>query len=609
MNKTPMRHIDKLSLFADSEYAFISPAAHYGLELEDLVLTLDKTMTPFGKRLLKSWLYHPLKDAEAIKKRQEAVTLLRDNERITENLSRLLSHIPDIEKCIYRISSDVAQARDMIALRNTLTRIPEIKSSVVTLSERNFLFSIKDLPGLTALLDSAIDPNAPLTNSEGKLIKKGFNKELDELRDIQENGQEWLKNFQEREIKRSGINSLKVGFNSVFGYYIVISNSNLPHVPQDYIRKQTLVNAERFITPELKEFEVKMLTAQEKIFSIEQSLLKKLQQQVLDVSIDLHTLCQNIATIDALYSFCILSKLPGYIIPSITNGTEINIANGRHPVVEARLDANFVPNDILLDCTDNHLLMITGPNMAGKSTYIRQVAILSIMAQAGSYIPASQATIGIIDKIFTRIGAHDDISKGQSTFMVEMSQTAEILNNLSARSLVILDEVGRGTSTYDGLSLAWAIAEFLAKHKVRTLFATHFHELTVLADGKNGIKNYNIAVKEWKDEIIFLHKITAGGCDDSFGIYVAKLAGIPKEVIKRGSEILTQLELSGAINEKITQKEGRKEVQLSLFAQGAKDAAGEEIKQALKDIDINALSPIEALNKINEWKKLIDDRK
>jgi len=604
MHHSPMRHIDKISLYLDTDFMFISPAACYGLELEELIKTLERTLTPMGRRAFRYWIYHPLKSASSIRQRQAAVTLLKDNQHITTEIGRLLNHIPDMERSISRVSSGIAQGKDMLSLRSTLLRLPEIKKIISPLAEKNMLFSILDIPELRELLEKAINPDVPISNPEGKIIKAGYNSELDALRDIKENGREWLKKLQESEIKRSGINSLKIGFNKVFGYYIVISKANLHLVPSDYTRKQTLVNAERYITPQLKEFEERMLTSEEKILAIEHQLLQDLQKEILDKSKELHTVASSIATLDVLYSLSLLALSPGYIAPEITEETAITIKDGRHPVVEHVIEEPFIPNDTITDCEENHLLIITGPNMAGKSTYIRQNAILVIMAQIGSYIPATSARIGIVDKVFTRIGAHDEITKGQSTFMVEMSETAGILNNLSPRSLVVVDEIGRGTSTYDGLSLAWAVAEYLEKNKVRTLFATHFHELTALSEKHKGVKNYNVSVKEWKDEIVFLHKIVPGGCDDSYGIYVAKLAGIPKEVIKRGSEILTRLELSGNLQDKIRKK---KEVQLTLFSgKTEEDKLARDIKQDILTTDINKLSPIDALNKIQEWKEMLD---
>lgn len=604
MNRMPMRHIDSISLYLDSEYVFISPAAYYGLELEELFKVLDRTLCPLGKRCLKDWMYHPLKTKETILQRQEAVTLLRENPKTQQELHRLLHAIPDIEKSLSRISCGYAPARDLLALRIALSRLPDIQKATFALAQKNPLFNVEDLPAIRKLLIDSINPDMPLSNPEGKIINKGYNQELDSLRDIQENGRQWLKNLQAREIKRTGISSLKIGFTSVFGYYIEITRSNLDSVPPDYIRRQTLTNAERFILPELKEFEEKMFSAEDNVLKIEKQILEDIHRQILDNSSLIHVFSAKIALLDALYSLTLLSLSPGYVAPSISEDTSINITDGRHPVVEQVITEPFTPNDTLLDDNENHLIIITGPNMSGKSTYIRQTAILVIMAQMGSYIPAKEAGIGLVDKIFTRIGAHDEILKGQSTFMVEMSETAGILNNLSARSLIILDEIGRGTSTFDGLSLAWAIAEYLQKHKIRTLFATHFHELTVLAQDLPGVKNYNVAIKEWNDEIVFLHKIIPGSTDESYGIYVAKIAGIPQEVIARSRHILTRLELSGKLHDKIRGQAGQ-ESQLSLFA-NPDEPVLEEIKEELEDLDINSLSGLSALNKLQKWKEKME---
>jgi DNA mismatch repair protein MutS len=604
MNRQPMRHIDKISLYSDNDFVFISPAACHGLNLSELIKSIDHTITPLGKRKIRDWVYHPLKNKNAILQRQEAIALLKDNIPIQQELNQLLRNMPDIEKNISRLSCGYTHAKDFLALRNALIRIPQIQKAIQPLSWKSPLFVTQDLPVLRQLIENAINPDIPLSKPEGKIIRPGFNKELDSLRDIQENHRLWLKNLQTEEIKRTKINSLKIGYNRVFGYYIEISKANLHLAPQDYIRKQTLVNAERFITPGLKEFEEKMLTAEENVLKIETQILKSLHKEILDNSHPLHVFSSNIAALDVIYSMSILAQKQNYTAPQITQTHEIIIKDGRHPVVEHTCENPFVPNDTLLDCEQNHLLIITGPNMAGKSTYIRQTALLVIMAQTGSFIPAASANIGIVDKVFTRIGAHDEISKGKSTFMVEMSETAEILNNLSPRSLVILDEIGRGTSTYDGLSLAWAIAEYLQKHKTRALFATHFHELTVLADEFSGVKNYNIAVKEWKDEIVFLHKIIPGGTDDSYGIYVAKLAGIPKEVLTRAKKILTRLEIHGNLQEKI-RKQNKAESQMLLFNQD-KDLVAEKLKNEIEKVDVNSLSPLAALNKIQEWKDLLE---
>lgn len=605
MNRQPMRHIDKISLYADSDFVFISPAAVYGLELEELFKTIDHTLTPLGRRCLKDWLYHPLRTKTLILQRQEAVTLLKDNPRIQQELSRLLRNIPDIEKNLSRISCGDAGPKDLFALRNTLIRLPEIQKTILPLAQKNPLFIMEDIPQIRELLIAAINPDPPLSNPEGEIINHGFHSELDSLRDIQENGRQWIKNLQAQEIKRSGINSLKIGYNQVFGYYIEVTRANLNSVPGDYIRKQTLANAERFVTPELKEIEEKMLTAEEKILKIEKEIIQDLYKKILDNSSYLHNYSAKLATLDALNSLTVVSSSCNYVLPQISEDSKIIIQDGRHPVVERMLNAPFIPNDTLLDCENNHLIIITGPNMSGKSTYIRQNAILVILAQMGSFIPAKNAEIGIVDKIFTRIGAHDEISKGQSTFMVEMSETAGILNNLSSRSLIILDEIGRGTSTYDGLSLAWAIAQYLQKKKVRTLFATHFHELTVLAQDYPGVKNYNVAVKEWNDEVVFLHKIIPGSTDDSYGIYVAKLAGIPKEVIQQASQILSRLELSGKLHDKI-RKEYPKDSQIFMFRDNNGGQILKEIKEEINSLDVNSINPIQALNKIQEWKEKIN---
>jgi len=612
MNNQPLRHVDKISLYTDHDYVFISPAARLGLELDTLIKTIDATSTALGKRLLRHWINHPLKQPDVILRRQTAIELLKKHPQIQADLQTRMSKISDLEKNLSRLSCGYTHAKDLLAIRNALTLLPEIIDLIESLRLQNPLFTLEDIPDLRQYLFKSINDAVPLSHPEGKIIKHGYNAELDSLRNIQENGREWLRNFQEQEIKRTGINSLKVGFNKVFGYYIEITNTNLKLVPADYIRKQTLVNGERFITPSLKEYEEKILTAQDKILKIENALIQEIQREILDHSLELHGFCQSVATLDVLSSLTTLARNPDYIAPLIHEDTLIEIKDGRHPVVEKTLSGSFIANDTLLDGTENHLIILTGPNMAGKSTYIRQTAILVILAQAGSFIPAHAARIGLVDKIFTRIGAQDDITKGQSTFMVEMNETADILNNLTDRSLVILDEIGRGTSTYDGLSLAWALAEHLQKTRARTLFATHFHELTALADEHAGVKNYNVAVKEWKDEIIFLHKIVPGGTDDSYGIYVAKLAGIPPTVITRAKHILTQLELKNNLKEDLKANrstfpaaQGCPEDQFNFFTKPP-DLPLEEVRAILQSLDVNTLTPVAALNKIQELKNILD---
>jgi DNA mismatch repair protein MutS len=606
MNKQPLRHIDRVVVYTDTDYAFISPAACYGLEMSSLFQTLDKTECASGKRTFFHWLTNPLTNVTAIEQRQKAVTVLKNSQLPREALGPLLKRMPDIEKHLSRISCGYISPRDLLALRNALVLIPAICETLYPIADDNDLFNVVDLIELRTVLEHAINADMPFSKPEGRIVARGYHDELDSLRDIQHNGREWLKELQRKEIDKSGINSLKIGFNKIFGYYFEITKSNLQNVPDYFIRKQTLVNGERYITPELKEFEDKMLTAEEKINAIESKIVRDLAHIVLDNSASLHTLSESIGILDSLLSLSHLALLPGYICPHVSDDLCIDIKDGRHPVVESYAREPFIPNDILLDTSNNQLLIITGPNMSGKSTYIRQTAVLVIMAQMGSFIPASAAHIGIVDKIFTRIGAHDEISKGQSTFMVEMSETAGILNNLSERSLVILDEIGRGTSTFDGLSLAWAVSEYLQEKKVRTLFATHFHELIGLSDLFPGIRNYNVDVKEWNDEVIFLHKIVPGGTDDSYGIYVAKLAGIPKNVVKRAQKILHKLEIQTNLKDNII---GKKEIdpQLTFFSNPVetKSELSNPILDELKKIEINTMTPLEALQKISEWKESV----
>ena len=590
MNKTSLKHIDKIALYAQDDYVFISPAAHYGLELESLLKTIDLTATPMGRRALRFWLYHPLKDTSAIQLRQEAAKQLTGNTRLGE----CLKNYPDLQKALSRLSCGCGSVKDILNLRQGLLRVPLIAETLRNNS--NPLLELQDLSSLRELLTKTINPDVPLAKPEGKMIQPGIDKDLDELKNILENGKQWLANYQAEEIKKTGISSLKVGFNNIFGFYIEITKTHQKSVPGHYVRKQTLVGGERYITQELKEYEEKFLSAQDKILNIEKRILNQIEEAILSEAAPLHEVCQELATIDCLYVLAQLSLWSGYVFPQVNTSTLLDIKDGRHPVVEKTVTDNFIANDTLLDTQDNHLIILTGPNMAGKSTYIRQSALLVILAQMGSPIPAAGATIGLVDKIFTRIGAHDDIAKGQSTFMVEMTEAADILNNLTARSLVILDEIGRGTSTSDGLSLAWALAEHMHAQSVRTLFATHFHELTALADQFKGVKNYNVAVREWKDKIIFMHKIVPGGSDDSYGIYVAKLAGIPEAVIQRSKEILSELEI-GTPN-----PYAKQDKQLKLFAPTPQPKM-DEVRAALEAIDIDTLTPMEALKKLDEIKR------
>jgi len=589
MNKTSLKHINRLSLYAQDDHVFISPAAHYGLELESLLETIDLTLTPMGRRAFRFWLYHPLKNVSSIQLRQQAALGLMNNTKLGE----CLKNMPDLQKALSRISCGCGSIKDILQLRQGLLRVPLIAETLSGVS--NPLLEVKDLKELREVLTKTIHPEVPLAKPEGKMIQAGIDAGLDELKNILENGRQWLAQYQAEEIKKTGISSLKVGFTNVFGFYIEISKTRQNNVPVHYVRKQTLVNGERYITQELKEYEEKFLTAQDKILAIEKRIVSEIEKTILSEVGQLHEVCRELSQVDCLYSLAQLSTWPHYIFPEVNTSTILEIKDGRHPVVERSVTDHFIANDTLLDTHENHLIILTGPNMAGKSTYIRQSAILVIMAQMGAPIPAASANIGLVDKIFTRIGAHDDIAKGQSTFMVEMTEAADILNNLTPRSLVILDEIGRGTSTSDGLSLAWALAEHMHQQTVRTLFATHFHELTALSEQFKGIKNYNVAVREWKDKIIFMHKIVPGGSDDSYGIYVAKLAGIPESVIKRSKEILSELEIG------TPHPYSKEEKQLNFFTPKAPQA--DELRAALEEIDINALTPLEALKKLDELKK------
>lgn len=600
MNKTGLKHIDKIALYTQDDHVFISPAAHYGLELESLLETIDLTATPMGRRAFRYWLYHPLKDVVAIQLRQEAAKEVKGNgphAGHSQSLARVgecLKNLPDLQKALSRLSCGCGSIKDILNIRQGLLRVPLIAETLGHSSSP--LLKIQDLTALRELLTKTINPDLPLAKPEGKMIQPGIDNGLDELKNILENGRLWLAQYQAQEIKKTGISSLKVGFTNVFGFYIEISKTRQNSVPANYVRKQTLVNGERYITPELKEYEEKFLTAQDKILNIEKRILDQMQGAILAEVARLHEVCHQLATVDCLFAFAQLSAWPNYIFPQVNTATTLEIKDGRHPVVEKTVTDNFIANDTLLDTADNHLIILTGPNMAGKSTYIRQTAVLVILSQMGAPIPAAAASMGMVDKIFTRIGAHDDIARGQSTFMVEMTEAADILNNLTPRSLVILDEIGRGTSTCDGLSLAWALAEHMHSQMVRTLFATHFHELTALTDQFKGVKNYNVAVREWKDKIIFMHKIVPGGSDDSYGIYVAKLAGIPESVIRRSKEILSDLEIG------TPDPYAKKNQQLKLFTPGSSPAP-DQLRAALEEIDINDLTPMEALKKLDELKR------
>ena len=622
--KTSLKHIGKIQKYQADNRVLMDKATQQSLEITQtmrnrdregsLLGVIDQTKTSMGARLLREWIISPLRVSAEIKYRQTGVKELSENSPLRRELCDILGNIYDIERISTKISCGRANGRDLVSLKQSLSKLPALKEKT-GFCISDILVSIEQqldiLEEVRTLIGTAIVSDPPPTIKDGGLIREGYDAALDELKYISKNGKSWIANFQAEEIARTGINSLKVGYNKVFGYYIEVTNANKDNIPETYIRKQTLKNAERFITPELKEYETKVLTADERAKDLEYDLFIQIREQVSGFTARLQRTSEAIALIDVLSTLANLAVENRYIMPEITDGLELKIIDGRHPVLDRRLASeSFVPNDINLDGTQDTIMVITGPNMAGKSTYIRQVALLILMAQMGSFIPAKEAVIGTVDRIFTRVGASDELSRGQSTFMVEMNETANILNNATERSLIILDEVGRGTSTFDGVSIAWAITEYIYQHiHARTLFATHYHELTELALLFSGIKNFNIAVKEWGDEIIFLRKIVEGGTDKSYGIHVARLAGIPREVIQRARIILNNLEAATLdVNGKPkfaplkTAQNNKQPAQLKLFL-SKQDMVIEEIKK----LETSRMSPLEALNKLDELKKKLEE--
>jgi DNA mismatch repair protein MutS len=554
--KSSLTHINKITLFEAKNALYMDASTRKNLEIfenirggdtKTLLWVMDNCLTPFGKRRLRRELLEPLIDVELIIERFDGVEELKNKEFLRQELREVLKSIRDVERIAARLACRRIMPREMVALKESLQQYPIVKNLIkecVSTIINNIYNSIEDFADVIQAIDEALVQNPPSIIDDGGFIKQGYSKELDELRQIARGGKSWLLNFEHNEKKRTGITSLKVAYNSVFGYYIEVTKANLHLVPHEYIRKQTLTNAERFYTPELKEFEQKILGAEEKMKTLEYELYVKLREEITNSTDKILNTTRAVSMLDMLQGFAQNAVINNYSRPIINNDSKVHITEGRHPVVERILEkGSYVPNDVTLDRDTNQILIITGPNMAGKSTYLRQVALITIMAQVGSYVPAKQAKIGKVDKIFTRIGASDDISRGVSTFLAEMMETANILNNLTESSIVILDELGRGTSTYDGLSLAWAVVEYLHRtKKPRTLFATHFHELTRIEDFLQGVKNYNFLVKEWGDEIIFLRKLGPGPSDQSYGIQVARLAGLPDSVIKRAKKVLRDFE-------------------------------------------------------------------
>lgn len=613
--KDGIKRLIDLVYYNGYQYMGIDAYARRNLELTKTIITgqkqrsllwiLDKTKTSMGKRLIRKLIEQPLINPVQIVKRHDAVEALMKNKIVRDNIIEILSRIYDLERLMTKVIYGSINPRELRALSQTIGEIPGLKKQLDLIPNflvQNINKSIKDINNVYELLESALVDEPPVTLKDGGVISKGFHSELDEFRNIKENGKETLLTIEAREREQTGINKLKISYNKVFGYYIEVTKSFLDKVPNYYIRKQTLTSSERFITQELKEYEEKILTASERSVKIEQEIFEELKKVVSNKLVEIQKTAKSIAMLDVLCSFSVVAQNNNYTKPEISTDGELIIKNGRHPVVEAILDAHFVSNDTKMDNFENKMMMITGPNMAGKSTYMRQVALIVLMAQTGSFVPAEFARIGIVDRIFTRIGASDDLTAGKSTFMVEMSEVAEILKNATEKSLVILDEIGRGTSTFDGMSIAKAVAEHIIKAKnlgCKTMFATHYHELTSLEQELDGVKNYNIAVKKRGDDITFLRKIVSGGVDDSYGIAVAKLAGIPDSVVERANVILKEIEEGKCFRESIINSDLNYD-QVSLF-----DDNERKVLDKLKDLSIDALTPIEAINFLYSLKQYL----
>lgn len=611
--KTDLKHIQKINYYEISDFMPLDESCVKNLELfytnrdgkkeGSLNWVLDQTVSSMGGRMLRNWLLHPLLDKAAICDRLNKVEVFVKDSGLLRNVRNSLEMLFDIERLLSRLSLGSGNARDLVGIKKSLEAVPELKKLIngfPVLSELDA--DLEPLDGLRGLIEKAIIDQPPMSVRDGGMIKHGFNTELDELKSISTEGKTFIKNLQEREIARTSINSLKIKFNTVFGYYIEISKANLKSVPEDYIRKQTLVNAERFITPELKEYEDKVLNAEERIKTLEYELFYQVRMEVVKEIVRLQKIAKRVAELDVYCNFAFIAVKNNYCKPEILESGDVNIVNGRHPVIEQlNLARDFVPNDCALNETRKFLL-ITGPNMGGKSTFLRQVALIVLMAQIGSYVPAEKALFGVVDRIFTRVGASDNLTRGESTFMVEMQEASYILNNATEKSLIILDEIGRGTSTYDGVSIAWAIMEFIHdKIGAKTIFATHYHELIELADRLNKAKNMSVTVREnEKEGVVFLYKIVEGGVDKSYGIEVAKLAGLPIEVTGRARGVLTELEM------KHIQKTRVHKDQIEMFEDRGHRRLNESEKavlQEIKSIDVNNMTPMEAMQKLDQIKQ------
>lgn len=618
-----LEHIATISRIATDDYVWMDKFTIRNLELYNstnanavtLINVIDKTISAMGGRTLKRWLALPLKHADKIKQRHEVVQFLLDNEVVLQKIQGQIKHIGDIERLISKIATTKVSPREVIQLKNSLEAIVPIKSLAENCNNEALKVlgdNLNNCDLLREKIKQTLNEEAPVNILKGNSIAEGFSEELDELRGLSKSGKDYLDNMLQRESERTGITSLKIASNNVFGYYIEVRNSHKDKVPEEWIRKQTLVNAERYITEELKEYEAKILGAEERILAIEQQLFAELVTWMHQFIIQVQQNAQLIGQLDCLCGFASLAKTNKYNYPQIDDSFDLEIKNGRHPVIEKQLPLGepYIANDVFLDRESQQIIMITGPNMSGKSAILRQTALIVLLAQIGSFVPAESARIGLVDKIFTRVGASDNISMGESTFMVEMNETASILNNISDRSLVLLDEIGRGTSTYDGISIAWAISEYLHEHpaKPKTLFATHYHELNEMTETFSRIKNFNVSVKELEDNVLFVRKLIEGGSEHSFGIHVAKMAGMPQQVIRRANKILSKLEKSHS-SEELTDKVKtlKDDLQLSFF--NLDDPLLEEIKDEILHTDIDTLTPVEALMKLNEIKRMLVKKK
>ena len=614
-----LEHITAINRIAEDEYVWMDRFTVRNLELYGsnslnavtLLDVIDKTISPMGGRLLKRWLALPLKNVAKIQQRHQVVSYLLDETTVFDKIRNYTKQIGDLERLISKIATQKVNPREVIQLKNSLEAIVPIKALAVNCSNEALKAIGDNLHGcdlLRAKIKETLNEDAPVAIAKGNAIASGFSNELDEYRSLAFSGKDYLDNMLQRETEATGITSLKIASNNVFGYYIEVRNTHKDKVPDTWVRKQTLVNAERYITEELKEYEAKILGAEEKIAALEQQLFTDLVLWMINYIKSVQQNANLIAQLDCLCAFAELAQINNYVLPIIDDSYELDIKNGRHPVIEKQLPLGevYIANDVYLDVSTQQLIMITGPNMSGKSAILRQTALIVLLAQTGSFVPADSARIGLVDKIFTRVGASDNISMGESTFMVEMNETASILNNLSDRSLVLLDEIGRGTSTYDGVSIAWAISEYIHEHpsKAKTLFATHYHELNEMTETFKRIKNFNVSVKETKDNVLFLRKLEAGGSHHSFGIHVAKMAGMPQQVIRKANKILKKLEKSHSSEELTdTIQAAQDEMQLSFF--NLDDPLLEELKDEILHTDIDTLTPIEALMKLNEIKRML----